>query len=66
MPYDKSPNIVLQTKNEHVDIKFSAHTTRFMNNLNQEQSLSNDWKTKGPKQDSQYRLRSPILVGNGP
>jgi len=23
--YEKSPNIVLQTKNEHVDIEFSAH-----------------------------------------
>jgi len=37
-----------------------------MNNLNQDQSLSKDWKTKGPRQDSQYRLRSPMFEGNGP
>jgi len=32
--------------NENVDIKFSAHTTRFWNNLHQVHSKAKDWKTK--------------------
>ena len=47
-------------------------TARFWNNLHHVRSKSNDWKakksfgrnkTKGPKQDSQYRLRSPMPEG---